>query len=71
MESFVEELFDENPISQLGIIVTSNKRAEKVTELGGKTHTCKVTELGGMTHTCKVTELGGKTHTCKVTELGG
>ena len=36
LESFIEELFDENPISQVGIIVTSNKRAEKVAELGGK-----------------------------------
>ncbi|KAI0215659.1 General transcription factor IIH subunit 2 [Lamellibrachia satsuma] len=35
LESFIEELFDENPISQVGIIVTSNKRAEKVAELGG------------------------------------
>ena len=31
----MEEYFDQNPISQLGIITTRNKRAEKVTELGG------------------------------------
>lgn len=36
LEYFIEEYFDQNPISQLGIIVTKNKRAEKVTELGGK-----------------------------------
>ena len=36
LEYFIDEYFDQNPISQLGIIVTKNKRAEKVTELGGK-----------------------------------
>ena len=36
LESFIEEYFDQNPISQLGIIVTKNKRGEKITELGGK-----------------------------------
>lgn len=35
LEHFIEEYFDQNPISQLGIIVTKNKRAEKITELGG------------------------------------
>jgi len=35
LEYFIEEYFDQNPISQLGIIVTKNKRAEKITELGG------------------------------------
>ncbi|KAL3861882.1 hypothetical protein ACJMK2_007896 [Sinanodonta woodiana] len=35
LENFIEEYFDQNPISQLGIITTRNKRAEKVTELGG------------------------------------
>ena len=35
LERFVEEYFDQNPISQLGIMLTRNKRAEKVTELGG------------------------------------
>ena len=41
LEHFVEEYFDQNPISQLGIMFTNCKRAEKVTELGGnglKTH---------------------------------
>lgn len=35
LERFIEEYFDQNPISQLGIIVTKSKRAEKITELGG------------------------------------
>ncbi|TKC37386.1 hypothetical protein EI555_009334, partial [Monodon monoceros] len=33
LEYFVEEYFDQNPISQIGIIVTKSKRAEKLTEL--------------------------------------
>lgn len=41
MELFVEEYFDQNPISQVGIITTKNKRAEKLTDLAGnpKKHT--------------------------------
>jgi transcription initiation factor TFIIH subunit 2 len=35
LEKFVDEYFDQNPISQLGILTTSNKRAEKIAELGG------------------------------------
>jgi hypothetical protein len=35
LEHFVEEYFDQNPISQLGIIGTRNKRAEIIAELGG------------------------------------
>ncbi|XP_033097919.1 general transcription factor IIH subunit 2-like [Anneissia japonica] len=35
LESFIEEYFDQNPISQLGMLTTSNMRAEKLTELGG------------------------------------
>ncbi|XP_074851504.1 general transcription factor IIH subunit 2 isoform X2 [Carettochelys insculpta] len=33
LEYFVEEYFDQNPISQIGVIVTKSKRAEKLTEL--------------------------------------
>ncbi|VDP17741.1 unnamed protein product [Schistosoma margrebowiei] len=33
--TFVREYFDQNPISQLGIIVTSDRRAERLTELSG------------------------------------
>lgn len=32
---FVEEFFDQNPISQLGIILLKNKKAEKVADLAG------------------------------------
>ncbi|XP_041978940.1 general transcription factor IIH subunit 2 [Aricia agestis] len=35
LEKFVEEYFDQNPLSQLGIILMKNKRAEKITELSG------------------------------------
>lgn len=35
LEYFVEEYFDQNPISQLGVLFSQNKRAEKITELGG------------------------------------
>lgn len=35
MEGFIEEFFDQNPISQLGLISTRNKRAERVVELAG------------------------------------
>ncbi|XP_059153197.1 general transcription factor IIH subunit 2-like [Physella acuta] len=35
LEFFVEEYFDQNPISQLGLILSRSKKAEKVTELGG------------------------------------
>ncbi|XP_050310529.1 general transcription factor IIH subunit 2 isoform X2 [Anthonomus grandis grandis] len=35
LEGFIEEFFDQNPISQMGIILMQNKRAEKVCELAG------------------------------------
>nr|XP_033340435.1 general transcription factor IIH subunit 2-like [Megalopta genalis]XP_033340436.1 general transcription factor IIH subunit 2-like [Megalopta genalis]XP_033340437.1 general transcription factor IIH subunit 2-like [Megalopta genalis] len=35
LEDFIDEFFYQNPISQLGVIVTRNKRAEKVSDLGG------------------------------------
>ncbi|XP_077572159.1 general transcription factor IIH subunit 2-like isoform X1 [Stigmatopora nigra] len=35
MEAFIDEYFDQNPISQVGIIMTKNKRAEKLTDLSG------------------------------------
>lgn len=40
LEMFFDQFFDQNPISQIGIIVTRNKRAERVSELSGnaKTH---------------------------------
>ena len=35
LEKFVEEYFYLNPISQIGIIVSFNKRAEKVSDMTG------------------------------------
>ncbi|XP_071446274.1 general transcription factor IIH subunit 2 isoform X1 [Hetaerina americana] len=35
LEGFIEEYFDQNPISQMGIIITRNKRAEKICDLAG------------------------------------
>ncbi|XP_012286163.1 general transcription factor IIH subunit 2 isoform X2 [Orussus abietinus] len=35
LENFIEEFFYQNPISQMGIITTRNKRAEKLSELSG------------------------------------
>lgn len=33
MEMFLKEFFDQNPISQIGLIVTKNKRGERISEL--------------------------------------
>lgn len=33
MEMFLKEFFDQNPISQVGLIVTRNKRGERISEL--------------------------------------
>lgn len=35
LEMFVEEYFDQNPISQLGVIAMKNKRAENIADLAG------------------------------------
>jgi len=35
LETFIDEFFHLNPISQLGLIVTKNKRAELISELAG------------------------------------
>ncbi|XP_022649374.1 general transcription factor IIH subunit 2-like [Varroa jacobsoni] len=35
MENFVDRFYDENPISQMAIVATSNKRAEKISDLSG------------------------------------
>jgi transcription initiation factor TFIIH subunit 2 len=42
LEKFVHSYFDQNPISQLGLIVTKNKIAEKVCDLVGNPK--KITE---------------------------
>uniref|UniRef100_A0A6M2DRR6 Putative rna polymerase ii transcription initiation/nucleotide excision repair factor tfiih n=1 Tax=Xenopsylla cheopis TaxID=163159 RepID=A0A6M2DRR6_XENCH len=35
LEIFIEEYFDQNPISHLGVIAMKNKRAEKISDLAG------------------------------------
>ena len=35
VESFILDYFDQNPLSQLGIILSKNSIAEKITELSG------------------------------------
>lgn len=52
LESFVDEFFYLNPISQLGIVVTSNKRAEKVSELTGNPRRHVDTLKGLVDRTC-------------------
>ncbi|KAM8865001.1 general transcription factor IIH subunit 2 [Synchiropus picturatus] len=39
LEVFIDEYFDQNPISQVGFITTMNKRAEKLTDLAGNPQT--------------------------------
>lgn len=41
---FITEFFDQNPISQLGLIALKGKRAEKITDLTG-TSKCHVNAL--------------------------
>lgn len=49
LEQFITEYFDQNPISQLGLIHTKNKRAEKMTDLSGnpRIHISALEEAGG------------------------
>ena len=35
IEKFIREFFDQNPLSQLGLIIAHHKIAQKITELGG------------------------------------
>lgn len=35
LEKFIDEFFDQNPISQLGVIAMKAKRAEKISEMAG------------------------------------
>ncbi len=35
LEKFIKEFLEQNPIGQLGIIITRNKRAEKISDLSG------------------------------------
>lgn len=47
LEAFIEEFFDQNPISQMGVIIMHNKRAERISELAGnaRKHIKAVTAL--------------------------
>jgi hypothetical protein len=37
-EAFILSYFDQNPLSQIGMIITRDSVAEKLTELSGKQH---------------------------------
>jgi transcription initiation factor TFIIH subunit 2 len=53
VQEFIREFFDQNPISQLGLIVAYQKIADKLTELSGnplqqiRLLTAKQNEIGG------------------------
>ena len=51
LEKFTEEFFHLNPISQIGIIATKNKRAEIISDLAGnpKAHVEQIRKLAGNT----------------------
>ena len=51
LEKFVQEFFHLNPISQIGIIATKNKRADIVSDLTGnpKAHTDQLQKMAGKT----------------------
>ena len=51
LETFVNEFIDQNPISQLALIVTRNKRAEKVSDLSAniKNHLEAIRRISDMT----------------------
>jgi transcription initiation factor TFIIH subunit 2 len=46
LEDFVREFFDQNPISQLGVISTKDGKAEKVLDLNGNPHVLSKTLCG-------------------------
>ncbi|GAB6022943.1 General transcription factor IIH subunit 2 [Chamberlinius hualienensis] len=52
LERFVDDFFDQNPISQLGLLVTQNKKSEKVCELGGNPRTFLDTLKGALDKPC-------------------
>jgi len=51
IQMFINEFMDQNPISQIAIIMTRNKRAEKVSDLSGnvKNHLDAIQRLSEMT----------------------
>ncbi|MEQ2171196.1 hypothetical protein GOODEAATRI_008170 [Goodea atripinnis] len=72
MEGFVDEYFDQNPISQVGIIITKNKRAEKLTELAGEDQSAS-TMLKSLKVRVSVIGLSAEVRVCTVLtrETGG
>jgi transcription initiation factor TFIIH subunit 2 len=55
LENFIDEFFDQNPISQIGIIIMHNKRAEKISDLAGNSRK-HVKAVNGLKHTSLVGE---------------
>ncbi|KAI4461561.1 general transcription factor iih subunit 2 [Holotrichia oblita] len=55
LENFIEEFFDQNPISQMGIIIMHNKRAEKICDLGGNFRKY-IKTVNGLTKTALIGE---------------
>lgn len=55
LEYFIEEFFDQNPISQISVVVMHNKRAEKISELTGNARK-HLKALSGLSKTSLVSE---------------
>lgn len=55
LEGFIEEFFDQNPISQIGLIVMHNKRAERISDLTGNARK-HLKALGTLNKTSLVSE---------------
>ncbi|KAK9744789.1 Ssl1-like [Popillia japonica] len=55
LENFIEEFFDQNPISQMGIIIMHNKRAERICDLGGNFRKY-IKTVNGLTKTALIGE---------------
>ncbi|KAJ8985989.1 hypothetical protein NQ317_013873 [Molorchus minor] len=55
MELFIEEFFDQNPISQIGIIIMHNKRAEKISDLAGNARK-HIKHIGSLNRTSLIGE---------------
>ncbi|KAF5272958.1 hypothetical protein FQA39_LY18776 [Lamprigera yunnana] len=70
LELFIEEFFDQNPISQLGTIIMQNKRAEKISELSGNSRK-HIKAIGTLTALkvegvrCSIIGLAAEVHICK------
>lgn len=47
IKKFIHDYYDQNPISQLGLLVTRNRLAERITDLSGNvsSHTSKLLKL--------------------------